>query len=101
MSELEEIKTLLLSQTKTIAELQNQITMSEYIPAWIRILMDKGLIDSDGKTVITDSLEAVAFAIKNQRIIVTSVMLQRFINGKTNKPYSPSAIKKAVEAVNT
>lgn len=101
MSELEEIKALLLSQTKTIAELQNQITMSEYIPTWIRILMDKGLIDSDGKTVITDSLENVAYGIRDQNIVVTNIMLQRFINGKTKKPYSSSAIKKAVEMVNT
>ena len=71
------------------------------IPEYIKKLIDKGLVATNGKTVITNSLDSVAQAIEAQDIIVTNIMLEQFINGKTGKPYSDSSINKAIELVNS
>ncbi len=65
-------------------------------PVWIQNLIDKGLVDEDGKTVIAKSLEDVAVEILDNTGNVTNVMLKRFINGKNGKPYSTLSIKHAV-----
>jgi len=79
---------------------QTSFTENECYPKYMKVLIDNGLIGADGKTVITNSLETVAFAIKEQRIVVTNIMLKQFLNGKTGKPYSDSSIKKVIEMVN-
>ena len=69
-------------------------------PVWIQNLIDKGLVDEDGKTVIAKSLEDVAVEILDNTGNVTNVMLKRFINGKNGKPYSTLSIKQAVVYAN-
>lgn len=69
-------------------------------PAWVQKLIDKGLVDTDGKTVIAKSLEAVAKEIMKNNIQVSNIMLNRFINGKNNKPYSKQSINLAIEYAN-
>lgn len=101
MADIDELKNMLISQSEQISQLRLQITKLEYSPQWIRVLMDKGLVDTDGKTVIANSLDAVAYAIDEQGIVVTNVMLKRFVNGKTGKPYSNITIKKAINLINT
>ena len=70
-------------------------------PVWIQNLIDKGLVDEDGKTVIAKSLGDVAAELMDNGIIVTNVMLQRFLNGKTGKAYSDSSINQAIFYANT
>ena len=64
-------------------------------------MIDKGLVDEDGRTVIAKSLESVASEIMKNNIQVTNVMLKRFVNGKTNKPYSMQGINLAIELANS
>ena len=64
-------------------------------------MIDKGLVDEDGRTVIAKSLESVASEIMKNNIQVTNVMLKRFVNGKTNKPYSMQSINLAIELANS
>ena len=66
-------------------------------PEWILTLIDKGLVDEDGKTVIAKSLGDVAAELMDNGITVTNVMLQRFLNGKTGKVYSDSSINQSLE----
>ena len=71
-------------------------------PAWVQRLIDVGLVDTDGKTVIANSLETVAAAIRdNEGIVVEKYHLQRFIRAATNKPYSSSIILKTLEGLNS
>ena len=70
-------------------------------PDWIQKLIDKGLVDEDGRTVIAKSLESVASEIMKNNIQVTNVMLKRFVNGKTNKPYSMQSINLVIELANS
>ena len=67
----------------------------------VKNLIDKGLLDTDCKRVIGKSLDVVALEIMKSNVQVTNVMLQKFINGKTNKPYSKQSIKHAVDYANT
>ncbi|MBP5567638.1 MAG: hypothetical protein J6X54_00270 [Treponema sp.] len=70
--------------------------------AWIQKLVDKGLVDEDGKTVLANSLLTVATAIiDNEKIVVQKYHLSRFINPKTNKPYSSSHILKTLDSLNS
>ena len=70
-------------------------------PVWIQNLIDKGLVDEDGKTVIAKSLGDVAAELMDNGITVTNIMLQRFLNGKTGNPYSDSSINQAIFYANT
>lgn len=69
--------------------------------AWIQKLVDKGLVDEDGKTVLANSLETVAYAIRdNEQIVVTSNQLKRFVKMKDGKHYSMTQIKEVLSVVN-
>lgn len=71
-------------------------------PEWIQKLIDDGLIDSDGKTVLAKNLRIIAAAIRdNQKIEVQKHHLERFVKAATRKPYSSSQIKKVLEVVNS
>ena len=71
-------------------------------PAWVQKLIDKGLVDTDGKTVLANSLITVATAIKNnEEIVVQKYHLERFIRAKTKKPFSSSQILKTLEDLNS
>lgn len=77
---------------------------SDYIPTWIKPLVDVGLVDTDGKTVLAENLETVAAAIRdtpNQVLVITQHHLKRFIKASDGKSYSESAIKKALNLINT
>lgn len=69
-------------------------------PKYIQELIDIGLLDTDGKTVLAKSLEKIAHEILKMNIEVTNHHLMKFINGKTNKPYSKQAINHAIEYAN-
>ncbi len=71
-------------------------------PAWVQKLIDKGLVDTDGKSVLANNLETVAAAIRdNEGIVVEKYHLQRFIRAATKKPYSSSIILKTLEKLNS
>ena len=70
-------------------------------PVWIQNLIDKGLVDEDGKTVIAKNFNEVALVIMESGIQVNNVLLSRFIDGKSGQPYSDSSIKHAVKYANT
>jgi hypothetical protein len=70
-------------------------------PVWIQNLIDKGLVDEDGKTVIAKNFNEVALVIMENGIQVNNVLLSRFIDGKSGQPYSDSSIKHAVKYANT
>lgn len=66
-------------------------------PEYIQQLIDKGLIDTDGETVLARSLNNVAECLYN--ILKDSLSKNHFIRFKqagTNKPYSQAAIKSAI-----
>ncbi|MCR4790934.1 MAG: hypothetical protein K5839_07650 [Treponemataceae bacterium] len=63
--------------------------------------VSKGLVDEDGKTVLANSLETVAIAIRdNEKIVVTSNHLKRFVKMKDGKHYSMAQIKDVLSVVN-
>ena len=70
-------------------------------PVWIQNLIDKGLVDEDGKTVIAKNFNEVALVIMESGIQVNNGLLSRFIDGKSGQPYSDSSIKHAVKYANT
>jgi len=80
--------------------LENQNT-SNKTPLWIQNLVDSGLIAPDAKTVIAPGITQVAVGIHNQNIELTPYHLKFFVKAKDGKPYSKSAIEKAVEYANT
>lgn len=88
-----------LEQIETVTQIMHPEAVPVH-PAWVQKLIDKGLVDTDGKTVIAKSLEAVAKEIMKNNIQVTNIMLNRFINGKNNKPYSKQSINLAIEYAN-
>ena len=68
-------------------------------PAYIKFLIDKCQIDE--KKVVKGSLNSVAKDLRNFiNSPITNRQLEEFINPATNKPYSDSAIRKAVELAN-
>lgn len=100
--DLEDFKELLIETLCENSELKNSVKESVPAhPAWVQRLIDSGLVDTDGKTVIAKSLEAVAREIMKNNIQVTNVMLKRFINGKNNRPYSNQSINLAIEYANS
>lgn len=70
-------------------------------PLWIQRLIDDGLVDTDGRTVLTNSLMTVAAHIRDQNIVVTQHHLNKFIKPGSLTPYSKSTILKTIEAINT
>ena len=72
------------------------------MPPWKKKLIDNGLVDTDGKTVLASNLETVTTAIRDYtNLVVTRGHLKDFIKFADGKPYSPSAIKKALIFANT
>lgn len=89
-----------LEQIETVTKIMHPESVSVH-PAWIQKLIDKGLVDTDGRTVIANSLETVAAAIRdNEKIIVTSNHLKRFVKISDGKYYSISQIKDVLSVVN-
>ena len=69
-------------------------------PVWIQHLINQGLVDIDGKTVLASNLRSVAAAIKeNEKIVVQKYHLQNFISAKTGKKYSRSQVLKTLEDI--
>lgn len=68
-------------------------------PKYIQTLIETGRIDSE-MTVLT-SLEDVAICIRSSGINLKTNHLKQFKNSKTNKEYSPSAIRQAITAAYT
>ena len=87
-------------QIKTVTKIMHPEAVPVH-PVWIQKLIDKGLVDKDGKTVIAKSLNDVAITIMEQGIQVNNVLLNRFIDGKSGQPYSDSSKKHAVKYANT
>lgn len=100
MLNIETLEKQLSFISEQISQISLQTEKLMYIPKWIRVLMDKGLVDTDGKTVIANRLDSVVYAIDEQGIVVTNVMLKRFVNGKTGRPYSESSITRAIDLLN-
>lgn len=72
------------------------------MPSWKKKLIDNGLVDTDGKTVLASNLETVTNAIRDYtNLVITRGHLKDFIKFSDGKPYSPSAIKKALIVTNT
>jgi len=89
-----------LEQIETVTQIMHPEAVSVH-PAWVQKLIDKGLVDTDGKTVIAISLESVASTIRdNEKIVVTSNHLKRFIKIKDGKHYSMAQIKDVLSTVN-
>ena len=66
-----------------------------HTPAYLKILIDEGLVLPDGKTV-TRSLNKIALSIQKQNIQPTEIMLQRMFLKSNGKPYTAKACKEAV-----
>lgn len=90
-----------LEQIETVTKIMHPEAVPVH-PAWVQKLIDKGLVDTDGKTVLANNLETVAAAIRdNEGIVVEKYHLQRFIRAATKKPYSSSIIRKTLERLNS
>ena len=73
-----------------------------FIPEYLRKLIDMGFIDIDGETVLASSLDIAALEMqKVLEIPLTYNHLARLKQAGINKPFSKSAIKKAINYVNT
>ncbi len=84
-----------------IRNLQNQ---AEQKLLWVQKLMDAGKVDTDGKTVLANSLDSVAAELRDMKefknTIITKYHLKRFVKASDGKPFSESSIKKAVNLAN-
>lgn len=89
-----------LEQIETVTKIMHPETVPAH-PAWVQRLIDVGLVDTDGKTVIANSLETVAAAIRdNEGIVITPNHLKRLVKSKDGKQYSLAQIKDVLSTVN-
>ena len=80
---------------------KNQQSIKSDLSDWEKALFSKGLID-EKKRVICYSLQLVASTLYDELGIknITRELLKRFINPKTNKPYSVKMLDAVVENIN-
>ncbi len=76
--------------------------VSNSIPDYLKELINKGYIDSDGETVLANSLDTAAIGMQEVlKIPLTYNHLARLKQAGTKKAFSKSTIKKAINTVNT